>query len=81
MSAPPVDLSVATSLYGSAPHIVAFYERIRAALEAANITFELIFVDDGFPDAALDLAKRIAQDNSRAKVIALSRNFDSIPRC
>ena len=47
-------LSVVTSLYHSAPYVRSFYERMRAtALQLTN-NFEVIFVNDGSPDASLD---------------------------
>jgi glycosyltransferase involved in cell wall biosynthesis len=37
--------------------------------------YELIFVDDGSPDASLEILKRMARDHSTVRIIKLARNF------
>ena len=47
-----------------------------AALDGDEaLDFELLYVDDGSQDATLDLLRGVQQDDSRVRVIALSRNF------
>jgi len=77
-------LSIVTTLYYSSPYIQQFYERACAAcasipLRSAPGTFtddlEFVFVNDGSPDDALDVAVRLAERDPRVKVVDLSRNF------
>ncbi|OLQ86138.1 glycosyl transferase [Vibrio panuliri] len=68
-------LSIVTTLYNSSDYINEFYQRI--LLEAKKITehFEIIFVNDGSPDDSLDVSVQLSEQDSRVKVIELSRNF------
>jgi len=66
-------LSVVAPVCNEEATIHEFYGRVRGALE--GIDFELVLVDDGSTDgsaAALDL---LAAEDTRVKVIYLSRNF------
>lgn len=72
-------LSVVTPLYKSAPYIDELYRRLRtAALQLTN-DYEIVFVNDGSPDNGIEIAKRIADADSRVRVIDLSRNFGQHP--
>lgn len=68
-------LSIVTTLYKSSEYIDDFYQRI--SIEAYKITndYEIIFVDDGSPDESLQKAIGLYQNDSKVKVIELSRNF------
>lgn len=76
-------LSIVTTLYYSSPYIQQFYERTCAACDSILIpsesertdSLEFIFVNDGSPDDALDVAVRLAERDPRVKVVDLSRNF------
>ena len=49
--------------------------RLIAALTAAHISFELIFVDDGSNDRTAEILREAQQQDSRIRVVRLSRNF------
>ena len=68
-------LSIVTTLYYSAPYLEEFYTRIHA--EATKITddYEIVLVNDGSPDAVLDVALALRQRDARVVVVDLSRNF------
>src|SRR3954470_20772570 len=68
-------LSIVTTLYNSAPTVGEFYRRAVAAAEAVCDDFEIVVVDDGSPDESLSLACRIAAQDTRVRVVELSRNF------
>lgn len=70
-----MQLSVVTTMYYSAPYINQFYDAITA--EAGKITqdYEIVIVNDGSPDEALDIAIELHQRDSHVRVIDLSRNF------
>ena len=56
--------------------IKGFYERITKVLKHINIkNYEIIFVDDGSPDASLSQAKKLVNKDRRVVVVELSRNF------
>ena len=68
-------LSIVTTLYNSAPHLLEFYERISKCAQDITHDFELILVNDGSPDHSLELAITLHEKDQRVKVIDLSRNF------
>src|SRR5688572_1081690 len=68
-------LSIITTLYYSAPYIQEFYERSIRAAEAITDDIEVVIVNDGSPDDALDIARRIYEQDRRVVVVDLSRNF------
>jgi putative glycosyltransferase len=68
-------LSIVTTLYKSAPYIEEFYRRISAEARKITDDYEIIMVDDGSPDNSLDIAVNILKNDSRFRVIELSRNF------
>jgi putative glycosyltransferase len=69
-------ISVVSTLYQSAPYIVAFIDRTRAAVHGlTSDDYEILLVDDGSPDDALRTALAQRAKEPRLKVIELSRNF------
>ena len=68
-------LSIVTTLYRSADFVDEFYRRASSAAAAYTDAFELIFVNDGSPDASLRLACEIVARDARVRVVDLSRNF------
>jgi putative glycosyltransferase len=72
----PPALSVVTSLYKSEPYIEEFYRRVTATVSKLNIpTYEIVFVNDGSPDRAKELALRLLAVDPHVVLIDLSRNF------
>jgi putative glycosyltransferase len=68
-------LSVVTTLYNSAPYIEEFYRRVVTQIQSLPIDYEIVFVDDGSPDNALDVALKIAGQDDHVSVVELSKNF------
>ena len=68
-------LSIVTTLYKSAPYIEEFYKRATQAVAAVTDDYELLFVNDGSPDDACDLAVALHRRDLHVRVIDLSRNF------
>jgi putative glycosyltransferase len=68
-------LSIVTTLFKSEKTLSEFVRRAAMAAEAITGNFEIVLVDDGSPDGALDLAIALASTDPHLKVIELSRNF------
>src|SRR5262249_4048578 len=51
------------------------HERLVAALDSAGLSFELVFVDDRSPDSSWSTLLALAHEDSRVKIVRLSRNF------
>jgi len=69
-------LSIVTTLFNSAPHLLEFYSRIKREAEKITNDYEIIFVNDGSPDNSLDIGVSLyKKDQQRVRVVDLSRNF------
>ncbi len=73
------DLSVVTMLYRSAPYLREFHRRVSAAAPGVAQRYEIVYVDDGSPDASAAVAREIAATDPRVVVVELSRNFGHHP--
>ena len=74
-----IELSIVTTLYRSAPYLDEFYRRIVAVADQVANNWELVLVNDGSPDDALDLALALREQDPRIVVVDLSRNFGHHP--
>lgn len=70
-----MNISVVTSLYQSSPYIRQFYDKLTKSILSTLSDYEIIFVNDGSPDDSLALVLQLQQEDSRVKVVDLSRNF------
>lgn len=72
----PVALSIVSTLYRSAAFLPRFLAECRSALEAAGIAdYEIVFVNDGSPDASAEWVAQERTRDPRVKLVDLSRNF------
>ena len=69
------DLSVVIPIYNEEGNIPVLYERLTAVLEGMNITYQLIFINDGSRDRSMELLHGLAAKDARVKYIDFSRNF------
>lgn len=68
-------LSVVTTLYRSEGHVAEFHRRVVAAAGVAGYDdVEVVYVNDGSPDASLDRALEIFEGDPRVVVVDLVRN-------
>lgn len=75
MSDAPPALSIVSTLYRSEATVREFHERMVAAAAAVTPDFELVFVDDGSPDAAAAIVRELRSRDPRICLVELSRNF------
>ena len=68
-------ISIVVPAYNEEQGIEELYERVMAAARHWGDEVELIIVDDGSQDATLSICERLAAQDSRLKVISLTRNF------
>ena len=73
--APPVALSIVTSMYQSAAFLDEFHERCSTAASRLGGSYEIVFVNDGSPDDSLAIALGLQRRDSHVRVVDLSRNF------
>lgn len=69
-------LSIVTTLFRSETHVAEFASRASAAAKAlVGDSYEIVMVNDGSPDRALDVAVDLARRDPHLIVVDLARNF------
>ncbi len=74
-----MDISVVVPLYNeeeSLPELHAWVERV---MKANNLTYEMIFVNDGSTDGSWDTIERLAGEDPNVKGIKFRRNYGKSP--
>src|SRR5256714_2799927 len=67
--------SVVIPLHNEQENVTDLYDRLKAVMESAGESFEIVFVDDGSGDDTFHLLRQIAAVDSRVTVVRLRRNF------
>lgn len=69
-------ISVVSTLYKSLPFLETFIGKMTQVLNDIEVSdYELLFVNDGSPDASLIFLLNKQKDNSHIRIVDLSRNF------
>jgi len=68
-------ISIVAPVYNEESVLDALYERVKAVLDGAGETWELVLVNDGSRDNSAGVIARLHQQDSRVKGISFSRNF------
>ncbi len=68
-------LSLVIPAFNEQDGLDELYRRIVAASSVWDDTFEIILVDDGSYDRTVEIATRLANADTRFKLVSLSRNF------
>jgi dolichol-phosphate mannosyltransferase len=71
----PPEVSVVVPLFNEEENLPELYRRTTTALEALEISYELLLIDDGSKDNTAVLLDALAQKDGRVSAIHLSRNF------
>jgi len=69
------EISIVIPVYNEKPNLGNLLQRLRDTLLKMEVSFELIFVDDGSNDGTLLELERLAQRHSNLRYVSLSRNF------
>ncbi len=69
------NLSVVLPVFNEEATIKELHRRLVAALDVLDLSFEMIYVDDGSTDRSQELLHELAKEEVRASVLVLSRNF------
>jgi glycosyltransferase involved in cell wall biosynthesis len=73
------DLSIVVPFLNEEESISHMYDAVIAAVEPLECTFEIIFVDDGSTDLTLAIARDLAANDPRLRVISFRRNYGQTP--
>lgn len=69
------DLSVVIPIYNEEENIQLLYTRIKGVLDKMEVSYELVFINDGSKDQSLLLIEGLAAQDNTVKYIDFSRNF------
>ncbi len=67
--------SIVVPFHNEEENVTELYDRLKVVMEAANESFELVFVDDGSDDNTFWTLQQIASVDRRVVVVKLRRNF------
>jgi dolichol-phosphate mannosyltransferase len=68
-------LSVVMPVYNEVENLPSLYARLTQTLTATELSYELIFVDDGSHDRSRELVRQFASHDARVILVELARNF------
>jgi polyisoprenyl-phosphate glycosyltransferase len=72
---PEIELSVVVPVYGEADNVGPLCARLLPVLRRLTPDYEVLFVDDGSPDATLAAIRREHDGDPRVVAVTFSRNF------
>ena len=68
-------ISVVIPIYNEEKNLPTLYAELKKVLEKINFDWEIVLVNDGSKDGSIVELKKLAQSDSRVKVLDFSRNF------
>ena len=68
-------ISIVVPVYNEEENIAPLHRKIDAALQTLNLSYEILYVDDGSSDGSFELLSEIAARDEHAKVVRFRRNF------
>lgn len=69
------ELSFVLPVFNEEPVIAELSRRLSAFFSAVDVTWEVVFVDDGSTDRSFELLGELSRADPRYRVVRLSRNF------
>lgn len=69
------ELSIIIPLYNEIEVLEICHTRVTNVLNALNLEYEILYIDDGSTDESAQFITTLAKDDARVKAILLSRNF------
>lgn len=69
------ELSLVLPIYNEEPVIPELDRRLKEFLGKLDVTWEVVFVNDGSKDKSLPLLRRMAAGEARYRVVSFARNF------
>ena len=72
-------LSIIVPFYNEEESIGPLYAAIVAAIDPLQISYEMVFVDDGSRDKTVELATELARRDSRVRLVKFRRNYGQTP--
>ncbi len=73
------DYSIVIPIHNEEESLIPLFARIVEVMEAQELDFEIVFVDDASTDSSPALLEQIAALDARVTVVQLRRNFGQMP--
>jgi undecaprenyl-phosphate 4-deoxy-4-formamido-L-arabinose transferase len=73
------EVSVVVTVYNERASLAELHRRSLAALDAAGLSYELLYVDDGSVDGSYDELLRLRDGDERVRIVKLKRNAGQHP--
>lgn len=70
-----MNLSIVVPLFNEEESLVELYNWVRGVLTPLDISFELIFIDDGSNDASWEVIEQLGAEHAQVKGIKFRRNY------
>ena len=70
-----IDVSVVIPVFNEEESLGPLWEALGPVMHGLGRTWEVIFCDDGSTDASVEVLKKLADDESRLKLVVFRRNF------
>ena len=74
-----LELSVVVPIYNEAESIPQLVEAVASCLQQNQLSYEIIFVDDGSRDGSTDILRQLARTRGDLKAVILRRNYGQTP--
>src|SRR2546430_14588198 len=74
-SSPLPDLCIVVPAFNEQENLPVLHRELAAALEARDVSFQLLIVDDGSRDGTPKLLRELVRQDSRVSALRLARNF------
>src|SRR6266852_786454 len=74
-SSTPPRLSVIVLVYNEAESIAPLHEELIGVLDGLDVTYEVLYIDDGSHDGSTEQLGQIAARDSHVRVVSFRRNF------
>ena len=71
----PMKLTLVVPLYNEEESLVELYSRTGSALDATDMDWEVLFIDDGSTDGSLEVLRRLHAEHSNVTVLSFGRNL------
>ena len=73
----PIEISIVVPLYNEVESLPELHEWISKVMDSNQLTYELIFIDDGSKDGSWNEVEKLKQINQFVRGIKFQRNYGS----
>jgi glycosyltransferase involved in cell wall biosynthesis len=70
-----MDISIVIPLFNESESLPELHNQIKETCAALQVSYEVIYIDDGSTDSSLNLLKELFTKNENVKVISFRRNY------